>query len=285
MTEENFNNICGSNTTTDIKYDLDLFISLNREYQSRKIVAKPRELSSEYRKDLARKRAIQIDKRANLKGKVVVEVGCGGGEFSWFLVNEYKCTVIGVDIVKYPTWKDLKAENLKLTVCDLGQREHWKEIVKMAGGRIDRMVSLVTWEHVKHPYTMLQNCYKMLKPNGLFYLRANLYRSAVASHLYREVYFPWPHLLFSDQVFEQFYLSICKKPKKPSWLNKLTYAQYLLYFDKVGFKLQNKWLSHRKIDADFYKRFDDKLSRYPQFDLSLDFFEVLLKKRRSSILG
>lgn len=268
-------------TTTMKKYDLELFLELNREYESKPIVPSPRELTSEYRTNHSRKRAHQIHKSVGLKGKRVIEVGCGGGEFSRVLADEYKCKVIGIDIVEYPTWENLRSENVQFMICDLGKKESWKQFLKIAGGPVDRIVSLVVWEHTEHPYTMLKSCYRLLKPKGLFYLRANLYRSAIASHRYREVYFPWPHLLFSEEVFEAFYRKILNDPStavRASWLNKLTYAQYLLYFKQIGFKLKKEWLKDRELDQEFYQRFEEKLSVYPLFDLTHDFFNVALEK-------
>jgi len=116
---------------------------------------------------------------------------------------------------------------------------------------------------------------------GLFYLRANLYRSTVASHRYREVYFPWSHLLFSDEIFEAFYRKILNDPSavvRASWLNELTYAQYLLYFKQIGFRLKKEWLKARELDQEFYQRFEEKLSAYPLFELTHDFFNVVLEK-------
>jgi 2-polyprenyl-3-methyl-5-hydroxy-6-metoxy-1,4-benzoquinol methylase len=268
-------------TSTSNKYDLELFLELNREYESKPVIPRPRELTSEYRTNLSRRRAHQIHKSIGLKGKRVIEVGCGGGEFSHVIANEYGCKVVGIDIVEYPTWADLRAENVQFMICDLGKKESWKQLLSITGGPIDRIVSLVVWEHTKHPYTMLESCYQLLKSKGLFYLRANLYRSAIASHRYREVYFPWPHLLFSDEVFEAFYRKIRNDPSaavRASWLNKLTYAQYLLYFKQIGFKLKKEWLKDRELDQEFYQRFEEKLSAYPLFDLTHDFFNVALKK-------
>jgi 2-polyprenyl-3-methyl-5-hydroxy-6-metoxy-1,4-benzoquinol methylase len=268
-------------TTTSKKYDLELFLELNREYASKPVIPKPPELTSEYRTSHSRKRAYQIHKSMDLKGKRVIEVGCGGGEFSRVLADEYGCKVIGIDIVEFPTWAGLRSENVQLMTYDLGKKEDWKQLLKVAGGPVDRIVSLVVWEHTKHPYAMLKSCYHLLKLKGLFYLRANLYRSAIASHIYREVYFPWPHLLFSDEIFEQFYEQINNNVTgitRPCWLNKLTYAQYLLYFKEIGFEVKWNKLTHRQIDEEFYERFEEKLSAYPRFDLSLDFFDVVLRK-------
>ena len=42
-----------------------------------------------------------------------------------------------------------------------------------------------------------------LKPGGLQWIRANLWAGPQASHRYRDIYFPWPHHLFSDAVIAE----------------------------------------------------------------------------------
>jgi hypothetical protein len=60
---------------------------------------------------------------------------------------------------------------------------------------------------MKNPYAMLHQAEKILKKGGLFYIHANQYRSAIASHLYRQIYFPWPHLIFEDDIVIKFALA------------------------------------------------------------------------------
>jgi len=81
----------------------------------------------------------------------------------------------------------------------------------------------------------------LLTGDAIFHPRANFYRSAVASHLYRDVYFPWAHLLFTDSVFEEFHRHIGQGAQRPFWANKLTYAEYHRYFDLLRIALR----SHR----------------------------------------
>ena len=125
---------------------------------------------------------------------------------------------------------------------------------------------------------MLKACSDLLADNGDFYLRANLHRGATASHRYREMFFPWPHLLFDESVFYEFYEHKGLRQRGPSWVNKLTFAQYLHYFQKLNLNVEQQWLSQHPLDEEFYDRFEEDLSRYPTFDLVTEFFDVKLKK-------
>jgi hypothetical protein len=99
------------------------------------------------------------------------------------------------------------------------------------------------------------------------------------------VYFPWPHLLFGDDVWRAFYRKAHDRDETFSWVNKLTYAQYLTYFDMLGFRQKTVWLTPSTFDADFYARFEDVLSRYPRFDLSHDFVYAVLERPEVPIRG
>ena len=120
----------------------------------------------------------------------------------------------------------------------------------------------------------------LLQEDGKVYVSANLYRGPKASHRYREVYFPWPYIYFLQMTYLRSSIKyIGKPPAKPAWVNKLTYAQYKLYFDFVDLSVEQEWLTSSKFDEGFYNRFEDVLSRYPKFDLTHDFINVILSHK------
>jgi hypothetical protein len=75
------------------------------------------------------------------------------------------------------------------------------------------------------------------------------------------VFFPAPHLLFEDDVFEDFYRHIGMRPVRPAWVNRLTAAEYQRHFDLLGFSAQKLWYSITPLNREFYRRFEDRLSR------------------------
>jgi SAM-dependent methyltransferase len=251
-------------------FDLALFLELNEEYKAKPVIPSPRLLDDGSRLTAAKHRAALMDERIGLTGRRVLEVGCGRGDLSVVLTRDYGCEVIGVDIRTYRAWKKHQHPGLTLKVLDIS-KEH-----DLSPDSFERIVSLVVWEHLRNPFTALKACRDLLTAQGAMYLRANLYPSAVASHRYREVYFPWPHLLFPDSVFREFYRHMGKPPNAPAWVNRLTYATYQQYFTLLGFIVEREWLSHRPLDELFYRRFEEVLSRYPIFDLTHDFLDVIL---------
>lgn len=257
----------------DPVYDLALFEALNEEYRSRPLVPRPRSYQPAAIRQTGRRRAAALAARFGLKGKTVLEIGCGRGEVLAALAETAGCRCVGVDIGEYPLWRENAGPNVRLLRVDLSQDRD-----ALAGERFDFILSLAVWEHVRHPYALLERAHGLLRPGGEMYLSANLHRGPKASHRYRQVFFPWPHLLFSDAVFEEFYLKHHRKKMRASWVNRLTAAHYLLFFETLGFERRAVSYRATPIDEPFYARFADLLERYPRFDLERDFIEAHLRR-------
>ncbi|MDW9762145.1 methyltransferase domain-containing protein [Sinorhizobium meliloti] len=259
---------------TKIKYDLELFQRLNEEYRSKPLV--PPNLTAKYDPETlawrAKNRAKQLSTIFPLEGQRILEVGCGRGEVCRAMTEHFGATAVGVDVEHYDEWS-IPAKNVQLHQVDLTQ-DNPPDL-----GLFDHACSFAVWEHVRHPFTLLKRVHAMLKPGGMFYLVANLYRGPQASHRYRQVFFPWPHLLFSDEVFEEFYESIGKPPVGAEWVNQLAIADYHRYFYLVGFAATQIRFDTTPIDEEFYQRFEDKLGRFPRYDLERDFMKAVLVKK------
>lgn len=258
------------------KYDLHLLEQLNEEYRSKPLQSTFPQYDPESQFEIAAKRLHRLGELVDLKEKKILEVGCGRGYLSKSLADQYGCSVVGIDISEHVEWQDLRnPPNLDYLALDLYERNPFAE------ESFDLIVSFVAWEHMMHPFTMLKECCKVLKSEGKMYICANLYRSPRASHLYRDIYFPFPHLLFPEEVIAEF---CSKQGVSKHWFdeyyyrNKLTYGQYKEYFELLNLGIEYEQFRKTKLDMDFYERFKDKLEKYPRSDLELDFFEVLLVK-------
>ena len=118
----------------------------------------------------------------------------------------------------------------------------------------------------------------MLHSGGLAWISANLHRGPRASHHYRHVTFPYPHLLFEDDVFREFFRRRGLTEQGASWVNRLTWAEYENHFRRLGFQIRALRFTETDLDEDFYRRFEGILGRYPRWDLTKDFFQVVLEK-------
>jgi SAM-dependent methyltransferase len=258
------------------RFNLALFLELNGEYRSRRLMPAPRTGDPAENADRGTNRAQELAETFGLKGKSVLEIGCGRGEVARTLAAGYGCRVVAIDVQRFPEWT--QSNGVDFFVADL------TDGAPPSLGTFDFIYSSAVWEHVRHPYTMLKEAKRLLASDGVFRLSANLYRGPKASHRYREVYFPWPHLLFEEDVFEAFYQHIGMKPYRPAWVNRLTAAQYQRYFELLGLSVRKLWYSVTPLDRTFYQRFENRLSRYPIFDLERDFIHVVLTHCRETPL-
>lgn len=258
-----------------MKYGIHFFEELNEEYRSKPIRNSftPLDPDSLFRR--SRSILARVKKLVPLEGKRVLEIGCGRGHLSSLLASEYNCSVVGVDVKEYAeVWELLKSKspNLDYRVVDLSSENPFE------AESFDLIVSFVVWEHIIHPFITLRECCKILKPSGAIYIYVNPYRSPTGSHRDKEIFFPFPHLLFEDEVFVEYYMKHTGKRMKPTRLNKLTYSHYKEYFRILNLRIEHEELRKVPLDKDFYNRFKDKLECYPIFDLELNAFGFLLRK-------
>lgn len=254
------------------RFTVELMEELNEEYAPKPINPTPFGLGADARSERARKRLLNIHNAIGLAGLRVLEIGCGAGYEVWYLAHHFGSEAHGIDIVERKAWAALADERTHYACADLTTDNPYAE------NYFDRVISFGVWEHITRPYTALAQTYKIMKPGGLAFILANLHRSTIGSHLYREIYFPWPHLLFSDDVFREFYRRRGERERRPSWVNRVTWAQYERYFERVGFRVRAARFRERPFDEEFYRRFEDVLGRYPKSDLMKDSFTVVLEK-------
>ena len=254
------------------RFDIDLFERLNAEYETKPVYPTPPKYDTPTIATRTRKSLMQVHRAIDLAQKRVLEIGCGTGYNVWFLAHHFGSEAYGVDVAERVTWKAIADDRTHFVWADITDNSPF------AADFFDRVMSFAVWEHVTHPYRALEEVHRILKPGGLVWMNANLYRGPMASHLYREIKFPWPHLLFSDEVIKEFYKRQGLRERGAAWVNKLTWAQYERYFEQLGFKVKMVKFVGRPFDKEFYERFENALNRYPRFDLDKDFFTAVLEK-------
>lgn len=255
------------------RYDLELFEQLNDRYQTAPLVPKPVERTPTGYAERAGKVLDRIRRYVDVDGKDVLELGCGQGWLTAVLPGEGGARhATGIDVQEGDHWRLHNNPATTYLVGDLSQE------ALVAEESIDLVLSAVVFEHVRRPLQMLEALHRVLRPGGQAWLYFNLYRGPKASHTYREVYFPWPHLLFDDAVCMEFYEKHHGRKLRFSWVNKLTAAEYLVLARAAGFETTRVDLSTTPLDIDLYREFEDRLGRYPALDLETDFMTMVLHK-------
>jgi SAM-dependent methyltransferase len=255
-------------------YDLELFEALNAEYASHPIVASAPTYDFESVAYRSRGRLTSIHKGIGLDRRTVLEVGCGAGFEVWYLAHHFGSDAWGIDMSPRDGWPALRGEHVHLIEGDIAG-DHG-----LAPNSFDRAISFTVWEHITRPEAAFQELFRVLKPGGLAWVRANLYRGPTASHLYRDIAFPFPHLLFHDDVIAAALARAGKRAEGAAWVNKLTWEQYEAAILRLGFRIRSLKFDLYPLDDAFYARFEDVLGRYPRADLERGFFTVVLEKPR-----
>jgi SAM-dependent methyltransferase len=254
------------------RYDVDLLEQLNSEYENRRLVPAPPLKTPEARHEAAVRRVRGVHRLIDLRSKAVLEIGCGEGFEVWTLGNDLDCDAYGIDVRERGAWSRLTGDRVHYVCADMSRDKPFD------ANTFDRVLSFAVWEHVRHPYAMLRETFEVLQPGGLAYIRANLYAGPMASHRYRDIYFPWPHLLFSDDVVKDWDVKHGRRPLGLSWVNRLSWVEYESRIVDLGFRVRHLAFQEADWDEEFYRRFEDVLGRFPRTDLSRDFFTATLEK-------
>jgi SAM-dependent methyltransferase len=257
-----------------IVYDVALFESLNDEYADHPLNPAPQQTDDASMLDRAHRRLLTVHRGIDLSGGRVLEFGCGAGFEIWTVSHTFGSEGWGIDVVERRAWATLADERTRFVRADIAVERPFE------ADFFDRVISFTVFEHVEHPYASLAELYRVMKPGGLAWIKANLHRGPMASHRYREVTFPFPHLLFTDDVFREFYRRRGLPPSTASWVNRLTWSEYAEHFARIGFRTRSVRFHETPLDEAFYGRFEGVLGRYPRTDLTRDFFTVVLEKPR-----
>jgi SAM-dependent methyltransferase len=255
-----------------IRYDLALFERLQAEYAGQDLTATAPTYDAPSIAERSRKRLTTIHERIGLAGMTVLEIGCGSGLEVWHLAEHFGCDAWGIDIAARVAWPALAGPRVHLVEGDIAAA------TGLSSDTFDRVVSFTVWEHITRPIEAIGELHRVLKPGGLAVIRANLYRGPTASHLAREIAFPFPHLLFQDDVIAEGLGRAGRTPRGAAWVNRLTWEQYEAAFLATGLAIRSLSFTDYPLDEAFYQRFEDVLGRYPRRDLERGFFQVTLEK-------
>lgn len=126
--------------------------------------------SSEFKPlhDINPLRVNYIDERANLPGKKVLDVGCGGGILSEAMAFR-GANVKGIDMGEAPlSVAQLHSLESGVEVCY--ERTTVEDLAEREAGTYDIVTCLEMLEHVPSPASVIAACAALLKPGGHLFL-------------------------------------------------------------------------------------------------------------------
>lgn len=108
-----------------------------------------------------------IDRHAPLAGKKVLDVGCGGGILSEAMAQR-GADVTGIDMGEAPL-NIAKLHALESGVSVKYQQIPVEQLAEEMPASFDIVTCLEMLEHVPDPASIIQACYKLVKPGGMVF--------------------------------------------------------------------------------------------------------------------
>jgi 2-polyprenyl-6-hydroxyphenyl methylase/3-demethylubiquinone-9 3-methyltransferase len=111
-------------------------------------------------------RLVWIDSLAPLRGKTVLDVGCGGGILAESMARRGAAQVLGIDLAHKPL-KVAQLHALEGGVANLDYREIAAEaLATERPAAFDVVTCMEMLEHVPDPASIVAACARLLKPGG-----------------------------------------------------------------------------------------------------------------------
>lgn len=138
----------------------------------------------------------------DLKGKEVLDVGCGLGGGDVFFLSQGVKRVTGMDIITdhLVTALDCVREYSVKADGRLCFVTGDAASMPFAGDSFDLVVSFYTFEHLAQPEKALSECQRVVKAGGIVCVSFPPYYSPWGGHLTDWIRFPWCQVLFSEKA-------------------------------------------------------------------------------------
>lgn len=136
----------------------------------------------------------------DLRGKRVLDVGCGLGGKPCYYAEQGAAQVVGVDIRSASTQAArMRAAEHGFSDCITplnGDAAH----MPLQSDSMDVIISVNVFEHVGDLPGTLAECKRVLKPGGRIFLHFPPFYSPWGAHLEGWLNFPWPNVFFKDRT-------------------------------------------------------------------------------------
>jgi ubiquinone/menaquinone biosynthesis C-methylase UbiE len=190
-----------------------------------------------------KKWANRVTKIAQINNsKNILEVGCGNGLAALSLIKTNRA-IYAVDIVDLRT-AQVKQSDVQFSIGDVCNRLPYQD------DTFDLIFSINSFEHFEQPDAALKEFIRVIRPNGLLFLAFSpLYFSPWGLHASRRLGMPYPQLLFSSAIIQEFinqnkdaiahtYSDFADRSKISPFLNGYSLLQYRQLFKAQRYQLK-----------------------------------------------
>jgi len=145
-----------------------------------------------------------------VKGKTVLDMGCGASGKSLYYISAGAKKVVGVDIV--PHYK----EESEAFARKLGFEDRFEFIlgsaldIPVADGSFDTVIMNDFMEHISDPVKALKEALRVLRPGGRVFINFPPYFHPTGIHMSDVIGIPWVHMLFSEKTLISAYKDLVK---------------------------------------------------------------------------
>lgn len=136
---------------------------------------------------------------ADMKGKDVLDFGCGTGELSFYLAERvHPRSIIGIDLSAQAI-ECAKAVRGSF-LCPVDFRVGAREGIPVPSGSIDTVVAFDCLEHVMEPSAIFCEWYRILRPGGKCLIEWFPYKGPWGPHMESLIPIPWAHIIFGEEA-------------------------------------------------------------------------------------
>ena len=195
---------------------------------------------------------------AHIRGKDVLDFGCGDGQLALHLAGKGPRSITGVDLNEAAIERARRSGGGAVEFL-VGSTAG----VPLADASIDTITAFDCLEHVMTPTAIMRDWFRVLRPGGRVLLEWYPYRGPWGPHMESLIPIPWAHLLFGQRAmfrtFERIYdlpefvprhwdldANGDKRPNKwrawslfreQGYINELTVAEFRAIADDVGLRI------------------------------------------------
>jgi SAM-dependent methyltransferase len=187
-----------------------------------------------------------------LRGKTVLDFGCGGGTEAVEMVEHGAARVIGIDIDD-AALEQARAQALRRGVAD--RATFANDTTEQA----DVIISLDAFEHFQDPDAILRKMASLLRPGGeVLASFGPIWFHPLGGHF--SSVFPWAHLLFSESAiirWRSLYKNDGLQTIAATGLNRMTIRRFLRVVNRSPLRFR----SFETIPIRPLRRFHNRLTR------------------------